>query len=89
MKTLEAMPAPELRSTAGHEAVAFRLTPTKIQATHRDRLAVVYVRQSTPQQVLENRESTARQYACSASSDWPVSRSRSPRAWCRRARSRR
>jgi len=43
--------------------VAVRLMPTKIQATHRDRLAVVYVRQSTPQQVLENRESTARQYA--------------------------
>jgi DNA invertase Pin-like site-specific DNA recombinase len=35
----------------------------KIHAVHWDRLAVVYVRQSSPKQVLENRESTARQYA--------------------------
>src|SRR5512135_1372547 len=35
----------------------------KIQSWHLDRLAVVYVRQSTPQQVAENRESTDRQYA--------------------------
>ena len=34
----------------------------KIQAAHRDRLAVVYVRQSSPQQVLAHRESTALQY---------------------------
>src|SRR6267378_5486476 len=33
-----------------------------IQPTHCDRLAYVYVRQSTPWQVLENRESTERQY---------------------------
>jgi DNA invertase Pin-like site-specific DNA recombinase len=36
---------------------------SKIQPWHRDRAAVVYVRQSTPQQVLDHRESTARQYA--------------------------
>src|SRR3954467_12466748 len=36
---------------------------SKIQPGHPDRLAVVYVRQSTPQQVAENRESTDRQYA--------------------------
>jgi DNA invertase Pin-like site-specific DNA recombinase len=36
---------------------------SKILATHLERLAVVYIRQSSPQQVLENRESTARQYA--------------------------
>jgi DNA invertase Pin-like site-specific DNA recombinase len=35
----------------------------KIKPTHLERLAVVYVRQSTPQQVLENRESTALQYS--------------------------
>jgi DNA invertase Pin-like site-specific DNA recombinase len=35
----------------------------KIQPWHLDRLAVVYVRQSSPQQVAENRESTDRQYA--------------------------
>ena len=37
--------------------------PTKIKPPHLERLAVVYVRQSTQQQVLEHRESTARQYA--------------------------
>lgn len=31
--------------------------------THFDRLAIVYVRQSSPKQVLENRESTERQYS--------------------------
>jgi DNA invertase Pin-like site-specific DNA recombinase len=35
----------------------------KIQDYHRTRLAIVYVRQSTPQQVLDNRESRERQYA--------------------------
>lgn len=35
----------------------------KILPMHREKLAIVYVRQSSPQQVLENRESTARQYA--------------------------
>lgn len=35
---------------------------TKIQAHHQARLAVIYVRQSTPRQVRENVESTALQY---------------------------
>jgi DNA invertase Pin-like site-specific DNA recombinase len=35
----------------------------KLRAWHTDRQAVVYVRQSTPQQVTEHPESTARQYA--------------------------
>ena len=35
----------------------------KVLATHRYRLAVVYVRQSTPRQVEHNTESTDRQYA--------------------------
>lgn len=34
----------------------------KVQAVHQDRLAVVYVRQSTPQQVLDHQESTRLQY---------------------------
>jgi DNA invertase Pin-like site-specific DNA recombinase len=34
----------------------------KIQAHHRERLAIVYIRQSTPRQVRENVESTALQY---------------------------
>ena len=40
--------------------------PSKIKPPHLERLAVVYVRQSTQQQVLEHRESTARQPFCSS-----------------------
>jgi DNA invertase Pin-like site-specific DNA recombinase len=40
------------------------LSPSpKVQPWHLDRNAIVYVRQSTPQPVLDHRESTARQYA--------------------------
>jgi DNA invertase Pin-like site-specific DNA recombinase len=39
------------------------LRSSKIHPWHFSRSAVVYVRQSTPQQVAEHRESTARQYA--------------------------
>lgn len=35
----------------------------KLKPWHLDRAAIVYVRQSTPQQVVEHQESTARQYA--------------------------
>jgi DNA invertase Pin-like site-specific DNA recombinase len=38
-------------------------TPSKINHTHLGRLAIVYVRQSTQHQVLQNRESRQRQYA--------------------------
>lgn len=43
-----------------HDAVSGRLE--KIQPHHRDRLAIVYVRQSSPQQVLDHHESTQLQY---------------------------
>jgi DNA invertase Pin-like site-specific DNA recombinase len=49
----------------------------KINATHLTQLAIVYVRQSTPQQVVEHRESLARQYALAQhaqSLGWPESR---------------
>ena len=39
---------------------------TKIEATHRRRQAIVYLRQSTARQVMHNRESTARQYGLQA-----------------------
>lgn len=45
------------------EPVVRSILTTKIRAQHRERLAVVYVRQSTPQQVLEHQESGLRQYA--------------------------
>jgi Resolvase, N terminal domain len=50
---------------------------SKITDAHRAKLAVVYVRQSTPQQVAENRESLARQYALADhahSLGWPTER---------------
>jgi len=37
--------------------------PEKITRQHRERLAIVYIRQSTPQQVERNQESTRLQYA--------------------------
>lgn len=54
-----------------------RLLPSKIGATHLERLAVVYVRQSTGQQVLEHRESAALQYALRSRAvqwGWPEQR---------------
>jgi DNA invertase Pin-like site-specific DNA recombinase/transposase-like protein len=59
-------------------AMTFGLRSTsKIQDRHLDRLAIVYVRQSTPQQVLENRESRERQYALAQFAQrlgWPEER---------------
>src|SRR4029078_5600882 len=49
----------------------------KIRDLHLNRLAMVYVRQSTPQQVLENRESRERQYALAQFAQhlgWPAER---------------
>ena len=40
-----------------------RFNSSKVGAEHLEKLAVVYVRQSSPQQVMENRESRERQYA--------------------------
>ena len=51
------------------------LRSEKITDEHLVRLAIVYVRQSTQQQVLEHRESTARQYALvdrAAALGWPA-----------------
>jgi len=53
------------------------LTPGKIQAAHLERLAVVYVRQSSVQQVQDHRESTALQYALRSRAiawGWPPER---------------
>jgi DNA invertase Pin-like site-specific DNA recombinase len=50
---------------------------TKIHDQHLDRLAIVYVRQSDPQQVLNHRESRERQYALAdlaAAWGWPRDR---------------
>lgn len=59
-------------------AATFGLGATsKIRDAHLNRLAMVYVRQSTPQQVLENRESRERQYALAQFAErlgWPAER---------------
>jgi DNA invertase Pin-like site-specific DNA recombinase len=59
-------------------AAPFGLGSTaKIRDVHVNRLAMVYVRQSTPQQVLENRESRERQYALADFAQrlgWPAER---------------
>jgi hypothetical protein len=63
------MSAPDDLATARREAAeADRpdrrgTRSTKIRERHLDRLAIVYVRQSSPQQVLEHKESRERQYA--------------------------
>src|SRR6266568_2185754 len=53
------------------------LRAEKIRAFHRERLAVVYVRQSTPQQVLDHQESTRLQYGLARRAEvlgWPAER---------------
>jgi DNA invertase Pin-like site-specific DNA recombinase len=54
-----------------------RPRPAKVQRSHQDRLAIVYVRQSTLQQVAEHKESLARQYALTETAlvlGWPADR---------------
>jgi DNA invertase Pin-like site-specific DNA recombinase/murein DD-endopeptidase MepM/ murein hydrolase activator NlpD len=55
------------------------LPSAKIQATHRARQAVVYVRQSTPHQLQQHPESTRRQYQLATTAQtlgWPLPRIR-------------
>jgi len=57
---------PSRESSAGVVSSDLRgvsLRSEKVTAQHQQRLAIVYVRQSTQQPVLEHRESTVRQYA--------------------------
>ena len=75
MKTTESprSASPEPPASLGR----VRLTSSKIRDAHLDKLAIVYVRQSSAQQVLENRESTARQYALAdyaTALGWPADR---------------
>ena len=58
-------------------SISSRSASTKINHKHLSRLAIVYVRQSTQQQVLENRESRERQYALAnyaSELGWPSDR---------------
>jgi DNA invertase Pin-like site-specific DNA recombinase len=77
MKTAEPTPASLQPAPAPVPLALGRAHSSKVQPAHLERLAVVYVRQSTPKQVLENRESTARQYAFAdeaAALGWPRER---------------
>jgi DNA invertase Pin-like site-specific DNA recombinase len=80
------MNAPDAQTSEACQASAVTVTPiatfglrsmSKIRSLHLDRLAMVYVRQSSPQQVLENRESRERQYALAQFAQrlgWPADR---------------
>jgi DNA invertase Pin-like site-specific DNA recombinase len=62
---------------AAKPATSTTWASTKLQAHHLERLAIVYVRQSSPQQVIDHQESTARQYALvdlAVALGWPPDR---------------
>src|SRR3954467_4744149 len=67
MSTPEFIPAPPAPPSGACPvivpAILLALRSAKIRDHHLDRKAIVYVRQSSPQQVTEHKESTARQYA--------------------------
>lgn len=56
-----APPSPAVPAPVPAHLLALR--PAKVRDHHLDRKAIVYVRQSSPQQVADHKESTARQYA--------------------------
>jgi DNA invertase Pin-like site-specific DNA recombinase len=63
MKTVEKTRTLDKRGSSLPIKTPGRVPSSKVSSAHLDKLAVVYVRQSTTHQVQENRESTARQYA--------------------------
>ena len=64
MKTDETLPRPALSVEPGRREPAGPIVwgAGKVRPRHLERVAIVYVRQSSPQQVLEHRESAALQY---------------------------
>ena len=72
--TTDKTPTPQ---TASAEPAMRPLRSLKIQDRHLERLAVVYVRQSNPQQVMDHQESRRRQYALAdhaVTLGWPKDR---------------
>ncbi len=70
-------PAKKMAAKAGPPTLPAWRPSTKIRDRHWERLAIVYVRQSSPHQVLENRESRERQYALvqvAQQFGWPADR---------------
>ena len=77
MKTAEKAPAAGPSAAPAPPQLSGRVPSSKILAAHLEKLAVVYIRQSSPQQVLENRESRERQYALAQFAQrlgWPAER---------------
>src|SRR2546423_14072015 len=69
--------AAQVDATATTSDMPMSLSSPKIRSWHLQRKAVVYIRQSTPQQVLDHRESADRQYALAhraALLGWPPER---------------
>jgi len=66
MSTSEPVPPPTPTASVGPAILPAHLLAArsaKVRDHHLDRKAIVYIRQSSPQQVAEHKESTARQYA--------------------------
>jgi DNA invertase Pin-like site-specific DNA recombinase len=64
----------QVHAAAAVSDMAMSLPSPKIRAWHLQRKAIVYIRQSTPQQVLDHRESADRQYGLvhrAAALGWP------------------
>lgn len=72
------MKTAETTATAPLSGSLNRTNSPKVRPGHLEKLAIVYVRQSSPTQVLEHRESTARQYGFADQAvayGWPRERS--------------
>ena len=77
-------PTPSAKSADTSTPLGLRAA-SKIRDVHLDRLAMVYVRQSSPQQVIENRESRERQYALTDFAQRLGLKEANPEAFCGRA----
>jgi hypothetical protein len=70
-------PSTTAATTGSATDVAVAMPTSKVKDWHLQRKAIVYIRQSTPQQVLEHRESADRQYSLvhrAALLGWPQDR---------------
>src|SRR5438105_5787322 len=72
-----AQPSPTAPEAEWSSDMPMSLISPKLRDWHLQRKAIVYIRQSTPQQVIEHRESAARQYSLvhrAAILGWPKDR---------------
>ena len=57
------MTSDDCDARARTNSLPYQTRSEKIHSRHRERLAIIYIRQSTPQQVERHQESTRLQYA--------------------------